>query len=427
MKSAERPRLGVYCPGNGTGGPWRYAHSVLAGLDPAEFDVTVFSDLTEYQPQPWVQAVPLPKASAGAAASVPVTSTPTGPSSAPGRPAGRKRLLPKGVRLWAGFTKTSGQLARLIRASRLDLFHTQNTGCEESPVAARLAGVRRVIGTFHVDSTYDLHSTRSGPAHRLLEHVSNRCLDVAIAVSEETGRDWVRRTHLPAGRVVTIHNGIDPDRFVRRYSRADARQRLGLPADGLIVGGVGRLDEAKGFEYLIAAAAQLRAEFPGLCVAVAGTGPLREHLEAEAARLGVSEQVRFLGFQSDVQLALDALDVFAMPSRCEALPYALLEAMATELPAVGAAVGGVPEVIVPGETGLVVPPREPGQFAAALRTLLRDADLRARMGVAGRERVVRHFHERDMVRRTIQVYRDALRAAGPGRRTRVAAGVTAGA
>ncbi|HEX4609794.1 MAG TPA: glycosyltransferase family 4 protein, partial [Urbifossiella sp.] len=336
MRSGERQRLGVYCPGNGTGGPWRYAHSVIAGLDPAEFEVTVFSDLTEYEPLPWVKAVPLggPRDYNG------------GASMAAPAPAGRPpaslltRLAPLAVRRWAGFGKQTRRLARLLRRHPMDLFHTQNTGCEESPVAARLAGVRRVIGTFHVDSTYDLHNARSGASYRLMEHLSNRCLDMGIAVSTETGRDWIRRTHLPAGRVVTIHNGIDPDRFGRRRPRAEARQRLGLPPDGLIVGGVGRLDEAKGFDYLIAAAAQLRAELPGLCVAIAGTGPLRERLNADAVRLGVADTVRFLGFQSDVQLALDALDVFAMPSRCEALPYALLEAMATELPAVGAAVGG---------------------------------------------------------------------------------------
>src|SRR5207302_1086565 len=129
---------------------------------------------------------------------------------------------------------------------------------------------------------------------------------------------------------------------------------------------------------------------------IAGTGPLRESLEQQGARLGLGGEARFLGFQPDVQLCLDALDVFAMPSRCEALPYALLEAIATELPAVGTAVGGVPEVIVPGETGFLVPSRNTQALAAALRPLLESADLRRRFGKAGRERVVQHFNEREM-------------------------------
>lgn len=401
-----KPHLGIYCPGAGTGGPWRYVHSILADLDPAEFDVSVFCDLPGvYELRPWVKVVPLgrPAAHPGGAAVAPAA-----PAAVAVKSRSLTKLAPKSARLWAGFGKETRRLARLIRRHPIDIFHTQNTGCEESPVAAKLAGVPRVIGTFHVDSTYDLHHERSGPGHRLLETVSNRCLDTAVAVSHATKRDWVRRTHIPADRVVTIHNGIDPDKFRRRQSRETARRALGLPEGGLIVGGLGRLDEAKGFTHLLDAAATLRAEFPNLVVAIAGAGPLRESLEAQAERLGLGGVVRFLGFQSDVQPVLDALDVFAMPSLCETLGYALLEAMATELPAVGAAVGGIPEVIVEGETGFVIPPRNPDRLTAGLQTLLTNADLRSRMGAAGRERVIRHFHERDMVRKTIEVYRGAV-------------------
>jgi glycosyltransferase involved in cell wall biosynthesis len=265
-----------------------------------------------------------------------------------------------------------------------------------------------VIGTFHVDSTYDLHRERSGPSHRMMEMLSNRCLDKAIAVSHAAKRDWIRRTHIPAGRVVTIHNGIDPEKFQRRHSREEARRILGLPTHGLIIGGLGRLDEAKGFTYLIEAAAMLRGEFPNLYVAIAGDGPLRKELEQKVEQFGLAGRVRFLGFLSNVQILLDTLDVFALPSLCETLGYALLEAMATELPAVGSTVGGIPEVILEGATGFLVPPRNPERLAVALRTLLRDNEMGMRMGIAGRERVIRHFHERDMVRKTIDLYRTTL-------------------
>jgi glycosyltransferase involved in cell wall biosynthesis len=312
------------------------------------------------------------------------------------------------IRLWGGFGRQALQLARLLRQHPVDLFHTQNTGCEESPVAAKLAAIPHVVGTFHVDSTYDLHHDRSGPGHRGLEVLSNHCLDKAIAVSQATKRDWVRRTHVPGSRVIRIHNGIDPQTFRRRQSREVARKALGLPADALIVGGLGRLDEAKGFTYLLEAAARLASTLPNLFVTIAGTGMLREELESQAARLGIASRVRFLGFQPDVQLTLDSLDVFALPSLCETLGYALLEAMATELPAIGSAVGGVPEVIVPGETGLLVRSRQADELATALRTLLRDAEVRQRMGAAARQRVERHFQEREMVRKTIELYRDVL-------------------
>ena len=404
IMTVGRARIGFYCPGVGTGGPWRYVHSILGGLDPNEFDAAVYCDLPgEYAPRPWVRVVRL-----GGADHAP-GGAPLGAPPAPAAPRARGpalvRLAPPAVRLWAGVGKQARRLARLFRRNPADLIHTQNTGCEESPIAAKLAGVRSVLGTFHVDPTYDLHCERSSPSYRLLELASNRCLDTAIAVSRATKRYWVRRTHIPANRVITIHNGIDPDKFRRRQNRADARRALGLATDGLIVGGLGRLEEAKGFTYLLAAAARLRAEFSNLTVVIAGAGPLRESLERQASQLGPAGSVRFLGFQSDVQTVLDSLDVFAMPSLCETLGYALLEAMATELPAVGSAVGGIPEVIAPGETGLVVPPRDAGLLADRLRVLLKDRALRDRWGAAGRHRVIREFNEHAMVQKTVDVYR----------------------
>jgi glycosyltransferase involved in cell wall biosynthesis len=404
----NKPHLGIYCPGNGTSGPWRYVHSIITGLDPNEFEVTVFCDLPGgYDPRPWVKVVRLgnPVHPAGSPAASPNALRPRNRSRITG-------LVPKAAKLWAGFGRQTRLLSRLLRQHSIDLFHTQNTGCEESPIAAKLAGLRHVIGTFHVDSTYDLNKVRSGPSHKLLEMISNRCLDAAIAVSHATKRDWVRRSHIPIDRVVTIHLGIDPEKFRRRHTRNAARSALGLPADGLIIGGVGRLDEAKGFAYLLIAASRLRPEFPNLSVAIAGEGSLREKLEADAVRLGIADCVRFLGFQSDVQLVLDSLDVFTLPSLCEALGYALLEAMAAELPVVGSTVGGIPEVIVPGVTGFVVPPENPDQLTASLRKLLQNEKLRTTMGVAGRERVIRHFHERDMLNKTIELYRSFVHATG---------------
>ena len=402
LLNSDKCRLGIYCPGVGTGGPWRSVHSILAGLDPAEFDATLFCDLPGvYEPRPGVRVVRL-----GGPPGLPGIAPPAAVTPAH---SGLGRRLPPVVRQGAGFAREARRLARVFRAHPVDLLHTQCTGYEESPLAARLAGIRRVLGTFHVNSTLDLHGVRSGPSYRVLEQVSNRCLDAAVAVSRATRRDWIGRTHIPAGRVVVVHNGIDPDLYRRRQSRAEARRRFDIPADALVVGGLGRLDEVKGFPYLLQAAARLRPEFPGLVVAIAGDGPLRSQLQAEADRLGLGGSLRLLGFQADVQAVLDTLDVFVLSSLCEALPYALLEAMATELPAVGSAVGGVPEVIAPGATGLLVPPRDPAALAAALRTLLKDADLRMRLGKAGRARVVEEFHERDMVRQTIDLYRRVAR------------------
>jgi glycosyltransferase involved in cell wall biosynthesis len=398
--------IGFYIPGMGSSGPWRSVHSVLAGIDLGEFNVRLFCDIDGvYSSRPEIHVSPLKGlvlSDKRPTAFLPQPSTPSR--------AFYGRLAPRTIRLWVGFGRQAQRLALLLRRQPVDILHTHNTGCEESALAARLAGIPTVIGTFHVDSTYDLDRQRSGVTHRILEHLSNHCLNRAIGVSHATSRDWIRRTHLPPRRVLTIHNGIDSDRFQRRTSRHAARALLGLPTDDrLIIGGVGRLEDAKGFAFLLQAVAQLSHDIPNLLLVLAGQGPLREHLSAQAVRLGITDRVSFLGFCPDVQQVYDALDVFILSSLCEALPYALLEAMATCLPAVGTTVGGVPEVIVPGETGFLVPPRDTQALATALRPLLESADLRKCMGHAGRERVVKHFREDDMVRKTIQVYRDMFK------------------
>jgi glycosyltransferase involved in cell wall biosynthesis len=399
-----RHRIGIYLGGKLVqSGPGRYVQSVLDAIDPGEFDVTIFckpGGQTEFgfpihfvslPGQSPIATVQAPKINGVESARAPEAST---------------------ARLWAGFGKSAWILSRTFAAHSVDLLHTQDTGCEDSPVAARLAGIGHVVGTFHVDSTYDLAGIRSGFTHRAMEIVSNHALHRAIAVSEATRDDWIRRTHVPDEKVVTIHNGIDPEKFRRRTDRASARARLGLPPSGpVVIGGIGRLDEAKGFIYLIEAMAALSAEFPDAILLIAGDGALKESLMARAAAVGIADRVRFLGFVSDVQSVLDALDIFAMPSLCETLGYAILEAMATELPVVGTTVGGVPEVIVPGQTGFLVPPRDSASLAGALRQLMISQTMRKTLGRAGRQRVVDHFQESVCARTTIDLYRQMLSGA----------------
>jgi glycosyltransferase involved in cell wall biosynthesis len=397
-QNRTRLRIGIYEPSRGSSGPSRYVESILKGIDPREFEVVLFGEAGG--PYSRFDGVEL--------------------ETRDSKSRRRQECLPhrlwtgapKFLKLWSGFGRESVRLASWFRARQIDLLHTNNAGCEESAVAGRLAGVPRIVGTFHVDSSYDLSGSRSGFAHRALECVSNHCLDAAIAVSEATGRNWMRRTRLPPARIVRIYNGIDASKFERSCDRGEARRRLGLPDDGTVIGGVGRLDEAKGFRFLLDAVAMLPRTQPPITLALAGDGPLRQSLQTRASELGIADRVHFLGFRGDVRAVYEALELFVLPSLCEALPYALLEAMAARLPAIGARVGGVSEIIVDGETGLIVPPHDAKSLTAALRRLIDSPELRQRMGEASRDRVVGHFDEKEMVRQTIQLYRELLRRPG---------------
>ncbi|QDV75120.1 glycosyltransferase family 4 protein [Botrimarina mediterranea] len=314
------------------------------------------------------------------------------------------KLAPADAKILLGALREARAEADRIRRIGADLYHAQNTGCETSPIAARWAGIPIVLGTFHTDSTYDLDRQRDGWGHRLIERYSNRCLHHAIAVSEATRHDWMRRTGIRGDRVTTIHNGVCPETYRRRRSQAAARAELGLPADRLLIGAVGRLDRAKGHADLIDAFARIATTKQEADLVIAGAGPLREELASRSERLGVASRVHFLGQVSEVSLAYDALDVYAMPSLCEALPFALLEAMAHGLPCVTSRAGGMPEVVVDGQTGRLVATGDVEALATALTNLIGAEELRRDYGAAGRARVEKHFTERQMVEQTLRVY-----------------------
>jgi glycosyltransferase involved in cell wall biosynthesis len=139
-----------------------------------------------------------------------------------------------------------------------------------------------------------------------------------------------------------------------------------------------------------------------------GYGPQEQRLKEMAEKLGLGERVHFVGYQQDIWTWLAACDVFALSSDWEGMPNAVLEAMAAGLPVVATAVGGTPDVVVQGTTGLLVPPDDATALAAALDRLIHDPDLRRMMGAAGRQRVRARFSAQQMVERTQALYRGLL-------------------
>jgi glycosyltransferase involved in cell wall biosynthesis len=289
----------------------------------------------------------------------------------------------------------AAKLARVLRRERPDVLHTHTlaAGNALSRLAGRLAGVP-VVSHLHIENHFR-PSTR-----RLLASLDNRTAPWAaalVAVSEDTKRAYERQGY-PAGRVEVIHNGVDlPPNGAPREN------------DPLVIGEIARLCDVKGQRELIRAL----ADVPGARLVLAGrdleqAGAFERELVTEAERAGVAERVE-LGFRDDVGALLDELDVLALPSWTEGLPMTVLEAMAHGRPVVATPVGGTPEVVADGETGLLVPPRDPEALAAALRRLLADPDLRRRMGEAGRRRVAEQFTADRMAERVLELYERVAR------------------
>jgi glycosyltransferase involved in cell wall biosynthesis len=212
-------------------------------------------------------------------------------------------------------------------------------------------------------------------------------------------------TGFPGGRITTIRNGVNLERF-RRADSAAARAALGLPADARIVGTVGRLVPVKDQATLVDAVAELgRGGVPATLV-IAGDGPERARLEARAAERGVD--LRLLGYRPDVEQVLGALDVFVLSSTSEGLSNTILEAMAAGRPVVATRVGGAEEMIADGVTGVLVPPSDAASMAAALRRVLAAGDGGAAMGAAARQRVETEFTLAGMMQRYERMYLEVV-------------------
>jgi glycosyltransferase involved in cell wall biosynthesis len=206
--------------------------------------------------------------------------------------------------------------------------------------------------------------------------------------------------------VVVIYYGVEipslsPD------TREKARLELGLPPDALVCGAVSRLDALKGIDDLILAFAQVEATRAAYLVIV-GEGPERQRLEKIVQDIGVSDRIIWAGYRAGVPHLLPAFDIFVQPSMHEGLPNTVLEAMAAGLPVIATGVGGTPELVVNGKTGLLVPPANPAALADAITALSENPVARGSMGWAGRQRVQQHFTIEEMVQKTEQLYEDLL-------------------
>ena len=288
-----------------------------------------------------------------------------------------------------------------FRREKVDVIHAHNQDDALVPaVAARLAGVPASFLTWHLPLPF--RDRRRGRAILALLH---RRL---IAVSES-----VREMHLQNGvsqkRILVIHHGTDAEAFRRQTGDADAlRSSLGLSPEDIAVGIVGRVAPEKGHRDLFAAVRLL--ENPHLRVVVVGDGPDLQELRQEVKETSLDRQILFTGFRDDVNTVMAALDIAAVPSRWpEPCSAVIQQAMAQGKPVLGTRMGGTPEMILHGETGLLVPPADPPALAESLGRLAKSAALRQNLGEAGQVRSATRFTLRHMVDQVEGLYRRELR------------------
>jgi glycosyltransferase involved in cell wall biosynthesis len=291
-----------------------------------------------------------------------------------------------------------GRLRDALRQITPDIAHTHLLHADlYGVIAAKLAGVRRVVISRHNDDQF-----RALLPFRLLHRVWWWLASAGIAISESVRQFCIRVEGVNPAKIQTIHYGLSVPAVDRRAARAALCAELHLPSDALILGLVCRLIPQKGIAYALRAFARLDA--PNAVMVIAGDGSLRATLQAEARALGIAERVHFLGWRDDTASLMAAFDLFLAPSLWEGFGLVLLEAMAQQTPIIASNVSAIPEIVLDGETGILVPPRDSGALAAAITGLLHDAALRRHMGLVGQDRLETAFSVERMAELTYALY-----------------------
>ncbi|MBX6331097.1 MAG: glycosyltransferase [Gemmatimonadaceae bacterium] len=281
----------------------------------------------------------------------------------------------------------------LCLAERPDIVHTHGYRSDViGGLAARRSGVP-IVTTVH-------GFTGGGAKNKLYERVQRlafRRFDAVVAVSRPLAEE-LERAGVPPARMHVVPNAFDC--AAPRLSRAEARARLGIAAEARVIGWVGRLSDEKGADVLIDALARVD---PGVRVSIIGSGRSRAALEARAARLGVAARITWHGTVHEAGQLFAAFDLFVLSSRTEGTPMVLLEAMAAGTPIVATSVGGVPDVVGPGEARLV-PPDDPRALAAAIQERWSDPRAAAERAAAAAARLAREYDIAPWLTRYEQLY-----------------------
>ena len=297
-----------------------------------------------------------------------------------------KRWLPSDVR--APFL-----LANRLRQDKIDLVHCHAPiSAGVGRVAAVMAGIPALVSVHLAMDQY--HGSGQWLRARLgrwlyarLDALLNYLLPAnLIYVSEAIRQDQVRKGLAPFKRTMVIPPGVDLALFQPRTASVELRTRLGVLAEEPVMLCVGRLEPQKGQDILLEACAQLAKLGLTFRLWLVGDGPMRAALQDQASGLGLSDRVAFLGFRQDVPSLLASADLFVLPSRYEAAPISILEALAAGLPVVASSTGEIPCWVTDGVEGRLVPISQPSALAAVLQDLLQEPGLRAAMSAAARAR-----------------------------------------
>jgi glycosyltransferase involved in cell wall biosynthesis len=314
---------------------------------------------------------------------------------------------------------SSNRLASLLRRERVDVIHAHQFGPFFYGATARLLARRPgLVMTEHGRSFPDPPRR----AHFLFNRAVLRRGDRIIAVGEDVRRALIDNEGFPAGRVEVVYNGVDTGSFAESARhRESVRREIGVGAEELVLMQVARLDAIKDHATAVRAVRRVAERRGDVRLVIVGDGAEAGPIDELTRDLGLGDRVLRLGTRTDVTRLIGAADVVMLTSRSEGIPLTLIEGMAAGLPVVATRVGGIPEVVAEGETGLLAPAGDADALAAHILRLAEDRDLRGRLGRAGRERARTSFDEGRMIAAYDRIYGEAAGLAAGVRRPRLSA------
>jgi len=316
------------------------------------------------------------------------------------------------------------RMVQLVRRLTPDVVHTHMAKAGTiGRLAARICGVPLVVHTYHGHVFHSYFGAAKTRVFLTIERALGLLIDRIIVVGDGQRDEIAGYGAAPPGKLESIRLGLELAPLLHaEAARGRLRQELGIDASTPLVGIVARLVPIKAHEAFFDAAVRIREALPRVEFLVVGDGERRQALETLVQRRGLSRAVRFLGWRRDMLNVYADLDVVALTSRNEGSPVALIEALAAGRPVVATAVGGVPEVVINGDTGVTVPVADPRTLAGAVLTLLADRPLAERLGAAGRRHVYPRYDSSRLVDDVRDLYLRELAVRG---RAQPSVGVTA--
>lgn len=299
------------------------------------------------------------------------------------------------------------KLYRFANGKQFDLMRTYGL---KAHIIGRIVG--KILGIpVNISSVRNTDPWRKW-YHALLDFLTSGLSDLYISNSEAGRVATHERERIPLDKIVTVPNGIDVSRFPGKQSqmRSHYRKKFKISPKAPVLGIVANLREQKGHKTIVDAFPRLQKRFPTLRCLFIGEDLLNGEILRYVRTKNLEDSIFLTGSRQDIPEMLSMLDVFVLPSSWEGFPKSILEAMAMKKPVIASAVGGIPEVVIPHETGLLIPPQDPQAFAEAVISVLEDPEKAIAMGNAGYERVCRHFSIENVVSQTETIYEQLIEA-----------------